>query len=138
MSSSPEQGYSGTSLPAKLGVKAGSRVLLDGAPPGFDLSPLPDGAVVHTRPGISPYDVGVLFAPDLARLLRRWAVLHGAVTPAGRLWVAWPKKTSGVPTDLDENLVREHGLSHGRVDVKICAIDATWSGLGFVVRLSDR
>jgi hypothetical protein len=129
-------GYSGTPLPAKLGIKPGSRVLLDGAPPGFDLGPL--DALVHQRQGTSPYDVGLLFAPERRRLERQWDALHRAVTPSGRLWVAWPKRSSGVPTDLDENVVRAHGLAHGRVDVKVCAIDQTWSGLCFVVRLTDR
>jgi hypothetical protein len=119
-------------------VKAGSRVLLDGAPLDVDLGPLPPDATVHARRGAAPYDVGLMFAGDLARLVSRWPALHDAVTPAGRLWVAWPKKASGIVTDLDENLVRQHGLAHGRVDVKVCAIDATWSGLGFVVRVRDR
>jgi hypothetical protein len=82
--------------------------------------------------------VGVLFCPDRARLVRRWPVLHARVTPAGRVWVAWPKRASGLGTDLDENVVRNHGLAHGRVDVKVCAIDPTWSGLAFVVRVKDR
>jgi hypothetical protein len=138
MCSSPDAGYSGTPLPAKLGIKGGCRVLLDGAPSGFDLGPLPGGVAVHARASSSPYDVGVLFCPDQARLVRRWPLLHAKVTPAGRLWVAWPKRSSGLTTDLDENLVRAHGLGHGRVDVKVCAIDATWSGLAFVVRLNER
>jgi hypothetical protein len=92
---------------------------------------------VHSR-ALSSYDVGVLFVTDLARLRQRWAVLHERVTPAGRLWVAWPKRASGVATDLSDGVVREHGLAHGRVDVKVCAIDATWSALAFVVRLEDR
>lgn len=127
-----------TPLAAKLGVRTGTATLLDGAPQGFDLGLVPSGAVVHHRAGRSSYDVAVLFAPDVRRLVHRWAVLHELVTPAGRLWVAWPKRASGVTTDLDEGLVREHGLANGRVDVKICAIDETWSGLGFVVRLKDR
>ncbi len=131
-------GYSGTPLPKKLGITPGSVVLLDGAPLDLDLGPLPEDVRLHRRAGASPYDVGVLFCPDLARLVRRWPVLHEAITPAGKLWVAWPKKASGMATDLDENLVREHGLRHGRVDVKVCAIDATWSGLAFVVRLTER
>lgn len=138
MSSSPDTGYSSTPLTTKLGIKPGSRVLVVGAAPEFDLGPLPAGVAVHTRTGSSPYQVGVLFAPTFAALVRRWPSLHAAVTAAGRLWVAWPKKASGVVTDLDESLVREYGLSHGRVDMKVCAIDATWSGLGFVVRLVDR
>ncbi len=131
-------GYSGTPLVAKLGVRSAHRVLLDGAPTGFDLPELPDGVVVHRRAGRSPYDVAVVFCPDRDTLVRRWPGAHEAVTPAGRLWVAWPKRASGLQSDLDENGVREHGLSHGRVDVKVCAIDATWSGLAFVVRLTDR
>jgi hypothetical protein len=131
-------GYSGTPLAAKLGVRAGSRVLLDAAPAGFDLGPLPADVTTHARAGSSPYDVVLLFAPDRARLTRRWPVLHPRTTTAGRLWVAWPKRSSGVPTDLDENAVRELGLAAGRVDVKVCAIDATWSGLCFVTRLRDR
>lgn len=131
-------GYSGTPLPKKLGVTAGSRALLDGAPIGFDLGALPDGTILHRRAGAGPYDLAVLFAPQRDRLVERWPVLHTRVTPAGRLWVAWPKRSSGLQTDLDETIVREHGLSHGRVDTKVCAIDATWSGLAFVVRLKDR
>ncbi len=138
MPSSAGTGYSGTPLPAKLGITGGCRVLLDGAPDSFDLGPLPRGAVLHARVGRSPYDVGLLFCPDLRRLVRRWPVLHEAVTPAGRLWVAWPKRSGGQATDLDEGLVRTHGLEHGRVDVKVCAVDATWSGLAFVVRVKDR
>jgi hypothetical protein len=130
-------GYSGTPLPQKLGVRAGSRVLLDGAPDGFDLGPLPEAVTVSSR-AVSSYDVAVVFVRDRARLAKRWAAVHARVPPAGRLWVAWPKRSSGVPTDLDENLVRGHGLNHGRVDVKVCAIDETWSGLAFVVRLADR
>lgn len=131
-------GYSGTPLPRKLGIAPGSRVLLDSAPDGFDLGPLPEGVVLHRRPGSTPYDVAVLFCRDLSRLVHRWAVLHAAVTPAGRLWVAWPKRASGRVTDLDENGVRDYGLAHGRVDTKVCAVDDTWSGLAFVVRVRDR
>ena len=131
-------GYSGTPLPAKLGIKPGHRVLVVGAPQGFALDPLPEGVSLHRRAGSPPYDVGLVFCRDLGALVTRWEPAHQAVTPAGRLWVAWPKRSSGVATDLDENVVREHGLAHGRVDVKVCAVDETWSGLGFVVRLSAR
>ena len=124
-------GYSGTPLPAKLGIKPGSRVLLDGAPDDVPV----DG---HRRPGREPYDIVLLFAPDAARLAARWPALVPRLTTPGRLWVCWPKKSSGVPTDLTENGVREFGLAEGLVDVKICAIDATWSGLAFVRRLRDR
>ncbi len=128
-------GYSGTPLPKKLGITDASRVLLDGAPDGFALDTAAD---VHARLGKAPYDVGVLFTTTRLRLEQRWPLLHDRVAPAGKLWVAWPKKAAKVATDLDENVVREHGLAHGRVDVKVCAIDETWSGLAFVVRLADR
>lgn len=131
-------GYSGTPLPRKLGVSAGALVLLDGAPEGFDLGELPDGVLVDRRVGRRPYDVIVCFCPDRARLVARWAVLHAKTTVAGSLWIAWPKRASGLPTDLDENVVRDYALGHGRVDVKVCAIDGTWSGLKHVIRKADR
>jgi hypothetical protein len=131
-------GYSGTPLPAKLGIRPGARVLLDGAPPGLPLGPLPSGVTVHRRAQPGPYDVVLLFAPDAARLAGRWGRDAARLTTAGRLWVCWPKKASGVATDLTEGLVRDHGLAEGLVDVKVCAVDATWSGLAFVRRLADR
>jgi len=135
-------GYSGTPLPKKLGIRAGDRVLLDGAPAGFEtdvLGPLPDGVVVHRRPGRTAYDVVVVFR-DSARSLHRTLERDIARTapPAGRLWIAWPKKASGVATDLSDGVVREAGLAAGVVDTKVCAVDATWSGLMFVRRLRDR
>jgi hypothetical protein len=131
-------GYSGTPLARKLGVAAGTTVLLDGAPAAFDLGEVPPGVTVHRRPGRGPYDVVLCFCPDSARLRARWPVLHARTTPAGALWIAWPKRSSGVPTDLDENVVRDHALAHGRVDVKVCAVDEVWSGLKHVVRVADR
>ena len=125
-------------LPAKLGIHPGARVLLDGAPADLPLEPLPDGVVLHRRPGREPYDVVLLFTPDLARLRARWPGLVARLEAAGRLWVCWPKKSSGVATDLTETVVREHGLEQGLVDVKVCAVNATWSGLAFVRRLRDR
>ena len=131
-------GYSGRPLPAKLGIKAGSDVLLDGAPDALVLAPLPEGVAVHRRAGRQPHDVVLLFATSTDRLRRRWPALVPQLTTAGRLWVCWPKKSSGVPSDLTEDVVREYGLTQGLVDVKVCAIDATWSGLAFVRRLRDR
>ncbi|MFI5906836.1 DUF3052 domain-containing protein [Dactylosporangium sp. NPDC051541] len=131
-------GYSGTPLPKKLGIHAGHRVLLDGAPAGFDLADLPADVSLHRRGTPGLYDVIVMFCPDLARLRRRWPVLHRLTPPAGALWVAWPKRSSGLTTDLDETGVREFALANGRVDVKVCAIDGTWSGLKHVIRVSDR
>jgi len=130
-------GYSGKPLAAKLGIRDGSRVLLVGAPAGFDLA-APAGAAVRSRPGPGPYDVVLAFCPDRAALGRRFAAQLPRLAPAGALWVAWPKRSSGVPTDLDENVVRAHGLGVGLVDVKVAAVDATWSGLKFVRRVADR
>lgn len=113
-------------------------MLLDGAPPGFELSALPPDVVLHRRPTPGLYDVIVLFCPDQARLHRRWPVLHQLTPPAGALWVAWPKRSSGLATDLDDGAVREYALANGRVDVKVCAIDETWSGLKNVIRVADR
>jgi hypothetical protein len=130
-------GYSGKPLAAKLGVKDTSTVLLVGAPAGFDLA-APAGAVVRTRPGPGRYDVVLAFCPDRTALRRRFAAQLPRLTTAGALWVCWPKKSSGVPTDLDENVVRAHGLEVGLVDVKVAAVDQVWSGLKFVRRLVDR
>jgi hypothetical protein len=132
-------GYSGTPLPRKLGIREGSRVLLVGPPADFaaTLGELPPG-VEFLASGAGDLDVIVLFAPDLAALRVQFAFLAAALQPAGGLWVAWPKRSSGVATDLDENVIRELGLDAGLVDNKVCAIDATWSGLRFVWRLRDR
>ena len=132
-------GYSGTPLPRKLGMREGSRVLLVGAPDGFaaTLGELPPG-VELVQPGASAVDVAVLFALDAATVDDRFAGLAASLQPAGGLWIAWPKRSSGVAGDLDENRVREIGLAAGLVDNKVCAIDATWSGLRFVWRLRDR
>ena len=131
-------GYSGTPLPRKLGVKPGSRILLVDPPDGFDLGPLPGDAVLHRRPGRSRYDVVLAFCPDLATLRRRFAPLAGRLDSAGALWICWPKKASGVRTDLDDNVVRGVGLDAGLVDVKVAAVDHIWSGIKFVRRLVDR
>jgi hypothetical protein len=130
-------GYSGTPLPRKLGIKEGHRVLLAAAPDGFDLGPLP-GVTVQRRATGSAYDVIVVFTPDRRALEKRFVPLTARLVSNGGLWVAWPKRSSGLATDLDENVVRDVGLAAGLVDNKVCAIDATWSGLRFVVRLRDR
>lgn len=131
-------GYSGTPLARKLGIAADTAVLLDGAPADFTIPDLPEPVDLRRRAGTGPYQVIVCFCPSAARLRSRWPVLHPLTTPAGVLWIAWPKRSSGVPTDLDENGVRAFALSHGRVDVKVCAIDDVWSGLKHVIRKTDR
>jgi hypothetical protein len=131
-------GYSGKPLAAKLGIKSGHTVVLDNAPPGFAIEGLPEAVGLLTRPGRAQYDVILAFCPDRARLAARLPVLLPRTTTAGMIWVAWPKRASGVPTDLDENGVRELALPLGVVDVKVCAIDSTWSGLKLVRRLANR
>jgi hypothetical protein len=131
-------GYSGKPLAAKLGIKADHLVLLDNAPAGFAIEGLPPGTSVARRAGRTPYDVVLMFCPDRARLVKRLPTLLARTTTAGMIWTAWPKRSSGVPTDLDENGIRELALPLGVVDVKVCAIDATWSGLKLVRRLSSR
>ena len=132
-----QAGYSGTPLPTKLGIKPGHRVLLAAAPAGFDLGPLP-GVEVHRRVGSAAYDVVLLFVTRRHDLLARLDGLRARLTPAGGLWVVWPKRASGVPSDLDENVLRDVFLPTGMVDNKVCAVDQTWSGLRFVVRLRHR
>jgi len=131
-------GYSGTPLARKLGIKHDSRVLVAAAPVGFAIPDVPPSTTVQSRPGTTAYDVILAFCPDLARLEKRFAPMADRLTTAGALWIAWPKRTSGVKTDLDENVVRDHGLAGGLVDVKVAAIDEIWSGLKFVRRLRDR
>ena len=133
-------GYSGTPLPKKLGIKPQHRVLVDHAPHGFisaTLGPLP-GTFVNVRAGRDPYDVVIAFRASVAEFDRWLERDISRINKDGSLWIAWPKKVSGVKTDLDENIVRGHALAAGVVDVKVCAIDQVWSGLKLVYRLTDR
>jgi hypothetical protein len=130
-------GYSGTPLPRKLGIKPGHRVALLGAPAGFALDDLPDGVRIVRRAG-GTADVIVSFHTARADLERRLDALRAMMPPAGGLWIAWPKRAAKVETDMTEDVVREVALPTGLVDNKVCAIDATWSGLRLVIRLRDR
>jgi hypothetical protein len=134
-------GYSGTPLVRKLGIKPGARLALIGAPREFrqsTLGPLPDDVVVREDLRGGTLDVIVAFSERRSELERRLPALRRALDPAGGLWTAWPKRTSGVPTDLTEEVIRRIGLDAGLVDNKVCAIDSVWSGLRFVYRLRDR
>lgn len=134
-------GPSGTPLPRKLGIRPGHRLLLDGAPEGFErdtLGALPGGVVVHRRAGRAAYDVIVAFRPDAAAYVRHLERDVARTATDGSLWIAWPKRSSGVVTDITEHVVRQEALALGVVDVKVCAIDETWSGLKLVRRLRDR
>ncbi len=132
-------GYSGTPLPIKLGIKEGSVVAFPGAPPEFEaaLGAFPDGVVTKRR-AVAPLDVVVAFFVRGSDLDRRLERLARAIFPDGGLWIAWPKRASGVATDLTEDVVRELALPLGLVDNKVCAIDTTWSGLRLVHRLENR
>jgi len=132
-------GYSATPLARKLGIREGSRLALLGAPDGFDaeLAPLPAGVTVLRR--LAPdLDVAVLFVTERRVLARRFGEAAAALTPAGGLWVAWPKRASKMPTDVTEDVLREVGLPHGLVDNKVCAVTEVWSGLRFVWRVENR
>jgi hypothetical protein len=132
-------GYSGTPLPKKLGIKDGHTVAFPRAPAGFEgtLGQLPDGVRVKQRT-TRPVDVIVAFFTSRAELERRFRSLATALDPGGGLWIAWPKRSSGVATDMTENVAREVALANGLVDNKVCAIDDVWSGLRLVYRLEDR
>jgi len=132
-------GYSTRSLVDKLGIKSGTRIAILGAPRGFrtTLGQLPSGVTVTTSSrGTHPYIH--LFTTKRSLLERRFPSLKRALARDGALWVSWPKKSSGVATDLTEDAVREVALAGGLVDVKVCAVDDVWSALKLVRRLQDR
>jgi hypothetical protein len=136
---SASAGYSGTPLAKKLGIRVGSRLRLDGAPPGLArlLEPLP--ADVHWCERLSERaDIVHVFATERATLARTLASLRGTLDADAAVWVAWPKRAAKVRTDITEDTNRELALPLGFVDVKVCAIDATWSGLKLVVRKALR
>lgn len=137
MAGQAHKDYSGTPLPKKLGIREGSEVLLVSAPSGFTLGPLPSGSVLRRRVRGQP-DVIVVFATRRAELHRRFRTLAAALESAGRLWVAWPKKTAAAPTDLTFEIVQRIGLDAGLVDNKSASIDDAFQGLQFVVRVKDR
>jgi len=126
-------GYSGTPLAKKLGIKPEHSIALLGAPDGFVIHGMPDGVVIR-RQSRGPLDVIVSFHTRRADLAKRLPTLMRALPPDGALWIAWPKKASGVVTDITEDTVREVALPTGLVDNKVCAIDETWSGLRLVLR----
>jgi hypothetical protein len=132
-------GYSGTPLPKKLGVKDQFRVRFVDAPSEV-LSELKEAVAgcKAVRDGKTPLDFAMIFTKSKAELAGEFKQIAQQLAPAGMLWVSWPKKSSGVASNLDENIVREIGLAAGLVDVKVCAVTDIWSGLKFVRRLKDR
>ena len=132
-------GYSGTPLVKKLGFKEGFRVALVNPPKSFknELEPLPEN-VKFLSTQAEQVDLVVLFVDSQQKLSREFPIFASKLKENGMLWIAWPKKASGVPTDLTDNSVRHIGLDAGLVDVKVCAVNEVWSGLKFVYRLRDR
>jgi hypothetical protein len=133
------ESYSGTPLPKKLGIREGSRVLVLGAPDGFDdlLTPMPSGARRLRRAG-ADLDVALVFVTRIAELERRVPGLVRSLAPDGRLWLAWPKKAAEIGTDLTFEVVQGLGLDAGLVDNKSASITEVFQGLQFVYRLRDR
>ena len=128
-------GYSGRALAAKLGIRPGERVVALGAPAHYPklVDPLPDGAALRSRLGRAERFIH-RFATRQAELVRAFPRLAGVLADDGMLWISWPKRASGVPTDLTEDRIREIALPYGLVDVKVCAVDEIWSGLKLVRR----
>ena len=134
MSPQSSAGYSGTPLPKKLGIDDDSVFTVRHPPTGFAETLGNVGGAVWQKSLLAPLDVVISFHVTRATLVTEWPRLTDAVQPDGAVWVAWPKKTSGVATDITEDVLREVLLPTGWVDNKVCAIDATWSGLRFVQR----
>jgi hypothetical protein len=132
-------GYSGTPLTKKLGIEPKQRITFVGLPADVRAELRETLAECElARDGRVPIDFAMVFVKEQSVLMAEFARLAELLGPAGMLWVAWPKKASGVATDLNENDVRRIGLAAGLVDVKVCAVSEVWSGLKFVRRVKDR
>jgi hypothetical protein len=134
-------GYSGTPLPKKLGIKDQFRVAFLDLPADVNAElkdALKTCQIAKDGKSKEPLDFAMIFVKSAVELKKKFAEISKQLAPAGMLWVSWPKKTSGVATDLDENAVRRIGLAAGLVDVKVCAVNEVWSGLKFVIRVKDR
>jgi hypothetical protein len=132
-------GYSGKPTVQKLGIKPGFRIFVTGLSGAYRniVGELPDGVTI-TKAAKAPLDMVHLFATEAAGLAGKLRSYRDAIAPDGMVWVSWPKKASGVITDLSDVVVRDMALPLGLVDVKVCAVDETWSGLKFVIRKSER
>jgi hypothetical protein len=128
-------GYSGKSLLQKLGIQPGFCIFVAGAPAAYEkiVGKLPNAATLVARLGKN-IDMIHVFATERTALGKGLAAYRKAIKSDGMIWISWPKQASGVPTDLTDNVVRDVALPLGLVDVKVCAVDATWSGLKFVIR----
>ena len=133
-------GYSETPLLKKLGIKPGFRIILQNEPSHYLdwLSPLPDEVELVKKSDKNDIDFVHLFVLQRKIFEKEFKSFKKNLKKDGMMWISWPKKSSKVPTDLDENIIREFGLANGLVDVKVCAVDDVWSGLKFVYRTKDR
>ena len=132
-------GVSGKPLSQKLGLKPGFRIFVDGAPADYRkiVGEWPEGARIVAR-AAAPLDVAHVFAAEAKGLAAKLTRYRDAIAPDGMIWVSWPKKASGVTNDLSDVVVRDLALPLGLVDIKVCAIDETWSGLKFVIQKRQR
>ena len=132
-------GASGKPVVQKLGIKPGFRIFVDGIRTNYAgiVGELPAGVTITAHPA-APLDMAHLFATEAAGLAERLFSCRAAIVPAGVIWVSWPKRASGVPTDLGDVAVRSIALAQGLFDVKVCAIDEVWSGLKFVIPKAER
>ena len=133
-------GYSNTPLSKKLGIKAGFNLIVLNEPPSYWkwISPLPEGVSAKNKPGVQSLDFIHLFVTEKKICEKEVLRLKKALKPNGMIWISWPKKSSGVPSDMDENVIRNFALKNGLVDIKVCAVDEVWSGLKLVVPVKDR
>jgi len=124
----------------KLGIKPGIKALIIGEPKEyFDwIAPLPEGSKFTGKTPSTEIDIAHLFVKDFKTFTKLYRETKKVLKKDGMMWISWPKKSSGVATDLDENVIRDFGLKNGLVDVKVCAVDETWSGLKFMYRIADR
>jgi hypothetical protein len=131
-------GYSTTPLIKKIGIKTGMKISILNAPQDFwkEVTEMPDVKSI-SKPA-QGMDLILYFADSKKEYEKNFPKLAKTLVPTGMLWIGWPKKASRIPTDLNENIIRDFGLASGLVDVKVCAITEKWSGLKFVIRLKDR
>jgi hypothetical protein len=132
-------GTSGKSLSQKLGLKPGFRIFIDGAPADYRkmVGEWPKGAIIAARAS-APLDVVHVFAAEAKGLAAKLTRYRETIAPGGMIWVSWPKKSSGVASDLSDVVVRDLALPLGLVDIKVCAVDEVWSGLKFVIQKGQR
>ncbi|HUP65919.1 MAG TPA: DUF3052 domain-containing protein [Thermoanaerobaculia bacterium] len=132
-------GYSGTPLVAKLGLKPGARAVFTAIPEAVqrELIPVPEG-MIRLKKIFAPVDFAIWFSTTTKEVEDAFRRVGPKLAPNGMIWIAWPKRASGVPTELTEDVIRRIGLSKRLVDVKVCAVDEVWSGLKFVIRTKDR